>query len=81
MLSHDRLEDRGRLVAAMPCRGGGRRRCHCEGSDDGVRTAGAMMEAVTKSDAIETCAGYSRDMSGIFGGAVGVVYSRWFVPR
>ena len=39
-----------------------------------------MMEAVTKSDAIETYASYSRDMSGIFGGAVGVVYSRWFVP-
>ena len=38
------------------------------------------MEAVTKGNAVETCAGYGRDMSGMFGGALGVDYSRWFVP-
>lgn len=52
----------------MPCGGALHRRCHCDGSDGGVRIAGAIMQAVTKSSAIETFANYSRDMSGISGG-------------
>lgn len=35
MLSHERFEDRGRLIAAMPCGAWLRGRCHCGGSDGG----------------------------------------------
>jgi hypothetical protein len=43
------------------------------GSDGRIRIAGAIIEAVTKSNAIETRANYSRDISGIMVEAVGVL--------